>query len=235
MKNLSVVFLFLLTSISLLATGSEIGVIETFKGETIRLYKHPSSRKVNFSKLRVGCDCTIQTSKFYFINNKGKVEKMAEKYIKKLVLNKGANYCRDYERSSSLGSGSTRGISLESGLEHDTEMRALPVGSRGKRLVLQTILARNKKYTLSMYTSDSGGAHITICSVKDRKFIDHEGYLYVRKSKGFIEFYQKLKTYFKNCDKLIELLEKNEKTNASISKRNQKIPPLEGISYINCE
>lgn len=241
MKPLIIFFTFLLTSLSLLATNSSLGTIETIEGDKILMYKHPSSRKLNFSKLPVGCDCANQKFKFFFINAEGKLEKIAEKLIKKVTIKEGAVYCKTFERESMLGRGSMLGsgmsssFSFENALEYDTEMMSLPTSFKRKKLVLQTILARNEKYTLSIFTNDSGAAFANICSVKDGKLVDTSNYLSVGANKKGIRFLENLKEYFKDCDELLEVIKRNEQTNLKAKKRKDKVLYLQGVGQFFCE
>ncbi len=234
MKLLTSLSLFLFITISLLATDTPIGVIETFEGETITMYQHPESRKLNFSKLPVGCDCSNQKFKLFFINEEGKLGKIAEREIKKMTLNKGAVYCKTFKQGSSAA-GTDRSMSFEVPMEEDTEMRALPTTSRGKKLVLQTILAKNKKYTFSMFTNDSGAAFANVCSATTGKLIKSENFLSVGFSKSGKTFLQNLKKYFKDCEEFLDEIKKNEETNAAAKKRRNKIPYLQGVGASSCD
>jgi len=235
MKISTTLFFTLFISISLFATeDTALGTIETFDGETISMFKHPSSRKLNLSKLPVGCDCANQKLKLFYISKEGKLEKIAEKQIKKLTLKKGAVYCKTYKQSSAVG-GSTRSMAFEIPIEKDTEMRALPMNAKTKRLALQTILAKNDKYTLSTFTSDLGSSFTNICSVSTGKIVKSEKFLEIGYSKRGKTFLQTIKQYFKSCDELIAQIEQNEETNAAAKKKRHKIPYLQGVIVSDCE
>lgn len=230
MKLFKTILFLVLGTASLFAETEQTGTIITMTGETINIYKHPKKRKANFSKLPVGCDCSNQKYKFYYIDSEGNLAKIAEKEIKQLSLEKGTTYCKEYSSGRS-----PNGLNINQELPEGIEMRALPSTARGKKLVLQTILASNEKYMLSLFSNEAGNGFVNICDKNGKPVKMSMSYLGFGLGKKGAADIQAVKKYFKDCEKLLNIIDENVKRNKAAKRRMEQITCLYGVSNVKCE
>ncbi len=228
----TIAFLFLINISLVKAQGTEVGVMTTFEGEQITLYKR-GSKKMNLSRMEKGCDCQLgKGNVLLYVSKDGEINKIKQSQIKNLKLNKGTSYCK--EASSSMTGGGMMNYDLGMKLPESLELFGLPIKKNGKLISLHSVLFEGDKHILTLHSRSTMESNVYIFTKEKHQFITGGyNYLEVGYGKEGKKALQEIKNNFRACKEFINAINETVSRNSKV-KRLQMVPVLQNAYSQTC-